>query len=206
MAYHQALLDGDSSTPTTIGRSFKVPCLVLLSVVAVLGGFTVVMQSSSGDGSTNLIGFAMPAIQNRLAMKPTAARMGAMLRKSIRNPSQYDQHFDPTSMEQRLAMPRLVIMATATLGKKIGEEDMNSVPGDVSTLEVGDVAAIKRSDGSWRYAKVSKKMEGELDFDVDGAGSIKQFPQDTWGDIKVLGGPPGASGLGEDAVKGFTGK
>eukprot|EP00747_Dinoflagellata_sp_TGD_P211192 gnl/TRDRNA2_/TRDRNA2_84391_c0_seq2.p1 gnl/TRDRNA2_/TRDRNA2_84391_c0~~gnl/TRDRNA2_/TRDRNA2_84391_c0_seq2.p1 ORF type:complete len:219 (-),score=32.95 gnl/TRDRNA2_/TRDRNA2_84391_c0_seq2:627-1283(-) len=207
-------LDGDSSKSVTSGYCCKVsvafvgiPCLVLLSFLALPG----MIQSSGADESTSLIGLVSPVRQSHPAMV-TALRM--------RNPSQGfhpDPRSNPMSMEQRLGSLRvplhLIIMSGLrpqpeekifTLGKKISDTDMDSVPGDVSALQVGNVAAIKRSDGSWRYARVTKKAEDQLDFDVDGTGSIKQFPKDTWSGIKVLGGPPGASGLGEDAVRGYT--
>lgn len=44
-------------------------------------------------------------------------------------------------------------------GEMVSEEDMGTMNQDYGEMQEGDVAAIKRSDGTWRYAKLIKWVE-----------------------------------------------
>ena len=44
-----------------------------------------------------------------------------------------------------------------------------------TSMDKGDKAFVKRSDGSWTYAKVVKKSSDYLEFEIDGRGDTKKY-------------------------------
>merc|ERR1711971_113986 len=56
-------------------------------------------------------------------------------------------------------------VTTRTVGEVVAKEDLEKAKPIASSLEVGDIAAIKRSDGSWKYGKVMIKGSTLLTFD-----------------------------------------
>jgi len=50
-------------------------------------------------------------------------------------------------------------MMTRPVGGICSEGDLNGASSDLKGLEVGDIAAVLRSDGTWRYAKL-KQIDG----------------------------------------------
>lgn len=74
------------------------------------------------------------------------------------------------------------------LHRAVGDE---AAQGDLSNsiggLNVGDMAMIRRSDGTWRYAKaVAVEPDVAVEFIVDSAGTRKKFPPEWFSDIQLL--------------------
>jgi len=76
-----------------------------------------------------------------------------------------------------------------SLGDMGGKEDMMNLPREeavkaVSLLHINDCAFIRRSDGTWSYAIVKSRVDGQsptITFQVKPRGSTKEFTRKQWG-------------------------
>merc|ERR1712125_108037 len=75
-------------------------------------------------------------------------------------------------------------------GEPCEENDMLHATTDLSRLVPGDLAAVLRSDGTWRYAQLYRKRMTTMNFIVDEEHHTKQV---AFSDIKVLSALKAAS-------------
>jgi len=105
---------------------------------------------------------------------------------------------------------RVERQVSPNLRKRIGKldsEDLEELHGalserkakehleKLSAMAPGDFAAIQRSDGSWRYARLRNRNDRELtlNFIVDRVGSTKEFPSKSWDQVIPLSRPEGTA-------------
>jgi len=76
-----------------------------------------------------------------------------------------------------------------SVGDKGRQEDMvieskRATSAAVATIRVNDAAFVRRSDGTWTYAVVKDRTDGDnptIRFKVNARGSTKAFPMSQWG-------------------------
>merc|ERR1712232_682594 len=82
-------------------------------------------------------------------------------------------------------------MGVRVVGQKCSGRDLKRATSDLSGMAPGEVAAIKRSDGSWCYAMLLQRTQNDnktsLKFVVDKELSTKEFPVAWWDQVKALG-------------------
>jgi len=90
---------------------------------------------------------------------------------------------------QALPTIRAEVAAERTIGSVCPEDDLETAQGDVSSMNVGDMGVVQRSDGSWKYAKLQQKNDNQMTFEVETGddGCIKEFPKEDWDKVKAFG-------------------
>lgn len=72
------------------------------------------------------------------------------------------RNLNPKGNKPNILLLRMKEAAQRQVGKVVSDEDMAQASTDLSNLDRGDIAAIKRSDGTWRYAKLIQEIDADL--------------------------------------------
>lgn len=91
-----------------------------------------------------------------------------------------------TSTLDQLKFVQALGQQLQVVGERCSKEELEHASSDLSSVSVGDVVAIMRSDGSWRRAKLLEQTI-ELHFQIDAEGRTQELTVDSTSDqVKAL--------------------
>lgn len=85
---------------------------------------------------------------------------GETLGKAIRE-SEWDQVMDIDPERKRNAIGTFFkqLSGVIRIGEPVTDEDLAGATSNLDKLQEGDIAAVKRSDGRWKYAKLIERID-----------------------------------------------